>query len=343
MVAAVATHKVTNGLGFNAGHATWSGATSAFSVTAGDLLVVFVSACDNNHTGTGYLTASASGYSFSTVASAYNTGAFTSDMECMVAVVPSTNASQTITVGTGAIETFQCNYSVYTVAGFDTGTPTGGVATSATGTNDGALNLTLDSAPATDDVVLAGLFVTTDPGASPAREADEGAGWTEDADFVNTSWEGFHQCQQRSGSTSTSVAWADINPNGFSTQYHHAAIGVVIKAAGGGGQAVSPTGPTVTVTAGTPTLARTVTPTGPTVTVTAGTPALDRTVTPTGATVAATAGSVTVTGGTDTQTIRPDGDVTRVDWVDEGAATTNLFESIDEDPASDSDYITVSV
>lgn len=43
------------------------------------------------------------------------------------------------------------------------------------------------------------------------------------------------------------------------------------------------------------------------------------------------------------QTIRPDSDVTRVDWVNESAATTNLWQSIDEDSVSDSDYITVSV
>lgn len=36
---------------------------------------------------------------------------------------------------------------------------------------------------------------------------------------------------------------------------------------------------------------------------------------------------------------RPDSDVTREDWVDEGSATTSLYASIDETTASDADYV----
>jgi hypothetical protein len=68
--------------------------------------------------------------------------------------------------------------------------------------------------------------------------------------------------------------------------------------------AISPTGPTVTVTAGTPAISRAVTPTGPTVAVIAGTPVLARTVTPTGATVAVTPGTATVVSGV---SVVPDG------------------------------------
>jgi hypothetical protein len=62
-------------------------------------------------------------------------------------------------------------------------------------------------------------------------------------------------------------------------------------------QAVTPTGPTVSVTPGTPSIARTITPTGPTVSVTAGIPAIGLNVTPTGATVTITPGTVTVVSG----------------------------------------------
>lgn len=43
------------------------------------------------------------------------------------------------------------------------------------------------------------------------------------------------------------------------------------------------------------------------------------------------------------QIIRPDGDVTRVGWVDEGAGTTNLWDGLDETTTSDADYITVTL
>jgi hypothetical protein len=89
-------------------------------------------------------------------------------------------------------------------------------------------------------------------------------------------------------------------------------------------QAISPVGPTVTITAGTPALALAITPTGPTVTVTAGTAtvALEQAITPTGPTVTITAGTpalalavaltgptVTVTAGTPAlaQAITPSG------------------------------------
>ena len=55
------------------------------------------------------------------------------------------------------------------------------------------------------------------------------------------------------------------------------------------------------------------------------------------------AGSIVMEFGGVTQDIYPDSDVTRIDWVNESAATTNLWQSIDEDSVSDSDYITVSV
>lgn len=76
---------------------------------------------------------------------------------------------------------------------------------------------------------------------------------------------------------------------------------------------IAPTGPTVTITAGTPALALSVTPTGPTVTVTAGTgtvtqTAPDQNVSPTGPTVSVSAGTpvldlaITFTGPTVTVT-----------------------------------------
>ena len=43
--------------------------------------------------------------------------------------------------------------------------------------------------------------------------------------------------------------------------------------------------------------------------------------------------------GLDYEVLRPDGDVTVTGWTDEGGATTNLFQSIDEDVADTADYV----
>jgi hypothetical protein len=73
-----------------------------------------------------------------------------------------------------------------------------------------------------------------------------------------------------------------------------------VEAAVGESQDVSPSAPTVSITAGTPALALSIAPTGPTVSITAGTPEIAPgavSITPTGATVTVTPGTATVDDG----------------------------------------------
>lgn len=240
-MSAVATHRVTGSLGSNSGGQAWTGATSAFSVTAGEIVLVFVGATDENVvTAATWLTCTAAGYTFTAAALADQATAFTGQLRAFTAEAPSTNATQTVTIGTGVVETFELHYSIYTIAGADTTDPVGATATgtetwNGTDTLDGAETITLDSAPATDSTVVAAIYLDAANG-DITKAVAPGSGWTEDAELPGSgSVEGFLQVQQRTGSTSTSVDWADINVNAATTDfYSYAAVAVEIKAAAAG-------------------------------------------------------------------------------------------------------------
>lgn len=126
----------------------------------------------------------------------------------------------------------------YTWSGAHASAPFGATMTQANAGNvtDGALSGTLSASPATDSEVIAALCGTCN-GAN-LTAVTEGAGWTELYDVHDPDYQ-ITQAQVRTGSTSTTVAWADVLASGDG--YYRAPIAgaiEIIAAAGGGGGAV---------------------------------------------------------------------------------------------------------
>lgn len=100
-------------------------------------------------------------------------------------------------------------FQIFSYTGYDTGTPTGALITgSALSDPTGAL--TLSGAPSTSSVVIASR--SFQPDAASDVTATPGDGWTEIYDNASGAV-GFSclETQERTGSTSDSVAWTDIN------------------------------------------------------------------------------------------------------------------------------------
>jgi hypothetical protein len=116
------------------------------------------------------------------------------------------------------------------IEGYDTGDPVGAIAEVLAGGNDGAQSTTLDAAPAADSMVFATRYGLMNNGQATATA---GAGWTEIDDVSMTDYDTLH-IQTRTGSTSTTVAWDDVN-TGAGTVFETALAAIEIKAAGGGG------------------------------------------------------------------------------------------------------------
>jgi hypothetical protein len=209
------------------GGASCDGNLPAISVTAGNLLVVFLGSNKNTGTTTNWMSCSSAGYTFTQRVEGSQAGDFTAAAAVWTAPIPSTNASLVVAVA-DSINTYGLMYAVYEVSGHDAGTPTGGTASTAGYTVDGVLTLTLSVAPASDDITLGFVFLDADN--ATTKSIDVGSGFTEDFDYTDAAWYSLAQAQQRTGSTSTSVPWADIKPAGYSgSTYSSAAVAVVIK------------------------------------------------------------------------------------------------------------------
>ena len=114
----------------------------------------------------------------------------------------------------------------------------------------------LDAAPATSSIVISAITADTNAG---ANTVDPGSGWTEDADIDSTaSFFGFIESQRRTGSTSTSVPWADIRAASSVALFSTAAVAVEVKEPAGAATNVTQIGVTTgapgAVTAFAPTL-----------------------------------------------------------------------------------------
>lgn len=118
-------------------------------------------------------------------------------------------------------------YALYRVTGYDTGTPIGGKISEAGNTGNGAVSVTLDAAPASGDITLA-------LSRADATETSVGAtfdtGWSQDATGVGGSTQGAWNAGQRTGSTSTTVAWTDVNTG--TESYSSTQVAIVVKAGG---------------------------------------------------------------------------------------------------------------
>lgn len=150
-----------------------------------------------------------------------------------------TGASMTVTVAntanaaTGSDHT-RVSIKVFDFTGYDTGSPVGATASTAATWSDGAQSLTLSANPASASYVMAARAFVED--AANDVTATHGTGWTELSDnFVLAGSEGYAclQAQYRTGSTSTTVGWDDVNVEGLGLFAGlSSAIAIEIKEAG---------------------------------------------------------------------------------------------------------------
>jgi hypothetical protein len=135
-----------------------------------------------------------------------------------------------MTVTGGATGIDQVILQVIDFTGYNTGSPIGALAgIGEPGTVSGGFSNSLTSAPASDSYVVAAS--TSD---SPSTYTTPGTGWTEiytgaSADIVN-------EVEERTGSTSTTVTWAD-NLTGI---FSRGGVAAEIKAAAAGGPTGQP-------------------------------------------------------------------------------------------------------
>jgi hypothetical protein len=119
-----------------------------------------------------------------------------------------TGESMTVSIDAGAFSVEIYRVEVYQWADYDTVTPVGATADGTDADGNGAAAITLGAAPASNSEVIAFMTTVMNSGASSAAP---GAGWTELFDFSSAAGFITAQTQVRSGSTSTSVDWADLS------------------------------------------------------------------------------------------------------------------------------------
>ena len=161
-----------------------------------------------------------------------------------------TGTSMIFTADAGSYDIHQYVIERFEFTGHDTSSPTGATATATDNctATDCPVTITLSAAPASSSQVLAFTSVNGGCNGGSGCNPAPGSGWTEIHDLVDTShsW-GEYQSQVRTGSTSISVSWADLNSGNRNPD--GAVLGALeIRAAsgGGGGDTVPPT---ITITA----------------------------------------------------------------------------------------------
>jgi hypothetical protein len=162
-------------------------------------------------------------------------GNFQSSATCWSATIGGSDpGSFTVTIDPPSADPIGClGYAIYKITGHDTSTPFGGKVATQNQAGNGAVTATLDAAPASGDVTLALSVVDTDASGTGATFGSSFGTWTEDAEGAGTNDVGWN-VGQRTGSTSTSVEWTDVN-TGSATTFSSAQTAIVIKVAAGGG------------------------------------------------------------------------------------------------------------
>lgn len=159
-----------------------------------------------------------------------------------------TGVSMNVTLGPGT-GFHVARLEVYQYTGHDTVTPIGATARGSDADGNGAASITLSANPATTSEVVA--FATKIVNSGVPGSVTVGTGWTEINEPTPITDFGGWQTQVRSGSTSTSVGWDDLdvggNPEGATL------LAFEVKAASGGSSTtVAPAQATLTLNGKTP-------------------------------------------------------------------------------------------
>jgi hypothetical protein len=141
-----------------------------------------------------------------------------------------TGTSMTLTLDAGAEDVYAYRATVLDYTGYDTGSPSGGTIVGSDADGDGAASITLSSTPASDSEVIAFVMKVISAGVgavTPGSDFTELSG----SDTGISGWAAF-QGQTRTGSTSTTVGWDDLDVGG--SPLGATMLAFEIKAAAGG-------------------------------------------------------------------------------------------------------------
>lgn len=140
-----------------------------------------------------------------------------------------TGASMTVTAScTGGGASLHCNLHVFDATGYDTSTPVDTITASNTAFANGAMSMSLSSAPPSTGLVIAARAVV--PAGTDLNPATPGASYTELYDTNSEAGYGGLQSEYRTGSTSTTVDWVTV---GSDTGAAAAAYAIVIREGSG--------------------------------------------------------------------------------------------------------------
>ena len=243
------------------GHGTGGFTTGSFTPSANSLLIVtcFILPNGGSTDVSGSLTISDSaGLTWTAIANVGNATYWSSGQRAWRAPVGASPSSMTVTVDCGANDIYFYLTTAIDFTGYDTSTPIGATATGgssgSTGLGiDGAVSITLSGAPASDSYVIG--LLGQDYGTAGTNNVAPGSGWTELYDFRGSdNYEGV-QLQERTGSTSTTVGWGDID-NGTCIVSKTIALAFEVKVAASG-IAITPGAGTLTLAGFAPSANRT--------------------------------------------------------------------------------------
>lgn len=215
-------------------HGTGGFTTASMTPDANSLLVVVVSAIDEDSSGgnfTAMTIADSLGHTWTERAygdvNTWETG-------IKIFTAPNTATTEfTITADCGGESVHIFILDVFSYTG-QHASPIGATAAASDQAGNGAVSTTLSGTPATTSEVVAGLVLALN--SSGNTGVTHGTGWTEIADTRLDEWMAF-QTQIRTGSTSTTVGWDDAYV-GSGTADNSALVALEILSAEGGASAV---------------------------------------------------------------------------------------------------------
>lgn len=184
-----------------------TGASTSFTPPNNSLLVVVVGVCRNSGSvdPSSHITlGNSAGLTFTPRVTIGSAVPWSRGVRIYTAPV-TTGVSMTVTPGLseGTIHTMDIHVFAYT--NYDTASPVGATASANNLDSGGPRSIVLSAAPASSSEVLAVMHANCTAASDPI---DAGSGWTEQYDNGGANIQ--QQTQTRTGSTSTTVEWADI-------------------------------------------------------------------------------------------------------------------------------------